>query len=118
MANGLAELPGHAYAPGMEPDFFSFVMKVDPGSAVATLSTPTLALGAIALVLYAARKLSPGTKVSLSGWRYQGSAPEGGIARAPTANTTVILARTITDSNFARELRHQRMKPAEATEAD
>jgi hypothetical protein len=109
MANGLDRLPGHAYAPGMEPKFWESFVILGPDAAGGAPVVPMIVAVVILLALYLARSVGPGSRMRRGGGgplrRGHAGPPLG---RGPKPTQADILAKTLMDSNFARDLRVKR----------
>jgi hypothetical protein len=111
MNNGLDKLPGHAYAPGLEPDWIDLLVSWEKTSSVGVVM-PGLLLAGVALIICirmaAARPRMRQTGVRA---RQYNRPPQAAVREASMA---AIVARTIVDPNFASEPLHGR--PAKALE--
>jgi hypothetical protein len=109
MANGLDKFPGHAYAPGMEPKFWDGIVVIGHDAVGGVSALPLLAVAVVLLVLCLSRVFGPRTRLRLSGTSATSGGRHGAIIATRSApDHAEILARTIMDSNFARELRESR----------
>jgi len=114
MANAFEKFPGHAYAPGKEPKFWDQLFQGDPDVAIGLISNTTLALGAIALVLYAVRVFGPRTRLKFTG----NSDPIGSCGQILSSKSAgsghaTVLGSGIDEGSLARALRHSRTKRAD-----
>jgi hypothetical protein len=98
MNNGLDKLPGHAYAPGLEPNWIDLLVNWERTSSVGVV-LPSLLLAGVALVV-AMRMLAARPRMSQRGVRARqyNRPPESAVREASVAK---IMARTIADPNFA-----------------
>jgi hypothetical protein len=109
MVNGLDKFPGHAYAPGMEPKFWDSLLAVGPDATGGMPALPMIVAVVILLALYTARVLGSrsGTGRGRGGPVRRGHVGPP-VGRGPAPAQTDILAHTLMDRNFARELRLSR----------
>ncbi len=104
MSNGMDKFPGHAYAPGMEPKqgLLAFLDQIGLGTSDGLLSLPTLALAAIALMMFLSRALGiTGRPRSVRRYTRRRTS-HGRVALATGPEMTKVIARTLADRNFDR----------------
>jgi hypothetical protein len=109
MANGLDRFPGHAYAPGMEPKFWDSFLAVGPDATGGMPALPMILAVVILLALYTARTLGPRGRMRRGS---NGHVRRGNVGTplgsGPDPTQAEIIAKTVMDRNFARELRVSR----------
>ena len=100
MNNGLDKLPGHAYAPGLEPDWIDLLVSWEKTSSVGVV-LPGLILAGIALIVLM-RMVAARPRMIERGVRpcTYNRPPETAVREASVAK---IVARTIVDPNFATD---------------
>jgi hypothetical protein len=105
MSGGMDRLPGHAYAPGFEPGWFDVVVSWDRGAGFGGVM-PAVLLSTLILLLLV-RLIASSPRLRNRGVRGRRHAVPA--SPAPGAvDFGRIVARTLTDPNFATEPRLSR----------
>lgn len=100
MSSGLDKLPGHAYAPGFEPGWFDIMVTWKSGSDTNVIMLALLAGTLILLLLV--RLIATAPRMKNRGVRGRHVVrPE--MPGTRKADLTAIMARTLTDPNFATQ---------------
>jgi hypothetical protein len=100
MSGGLDRLPGHAYAPGFEPGWFDVVVSWDRGAGLGGVM-PAVLLSTLILLLLV-RLIVSSPRLRNRGVRGRRHAVPASPAPG-AADFGRIVARTLTDPNFATE---------------
>jgi hypothetical protein len=108
MNKGLDQLPGHAYAPGLEPGWFDLVVRWEQTSSIGVIM-PSLVFTAV-MLLIAIRLLAARPRMRQTGVRRaQNNRPPETAERS--ASVAKIIAHTAIDPNFVNEDGHGRAGP-------